>query len=295
MSITPTPTIDVLPAAPLRSDSDPAFVAKSEVWVAAQPTFRAQLVAVAAAVEANGMAAETAGVLAEAAAVTALGATNLVATSNTPMTMVAGTKAVTWNGVSANIAFANGEIVVAQRLGDPNTKLVGEVQARAGLNFDFVVGLNGVINPSGGGPYSDWSFVSARFYASGASKAQVLAAISADVPMTPLSSREALEPYALSDTPTIGGFSGLNGLDFTLTIGGSRTLPALTNTYPGARGKIKITQDGTGGRALAYVSGSTSVEAARRRSPAAPARSRTSSTTWTPSTDRGRPRASSTT
>lgn len=45
-----------------------------------------------------------------------------------------------------------------------------------------------------------------------------------------------------------------NGLNWTLTIGGNRTLANPTNAKDGQSGVIKVIQDGTGGRTLAYGS-----------------------------------------
>lgn len=56
---------------------------------------------------------------------------------------------------------------------------------------------------------------------------------------------------ALTDAATVAvDFSA--GLNFSLTIGGNRTLDAPSNVKVGQSGAIKITQDGTGGRTLAY-------------------------------------------
>lgn len=63
----------------------------------------------------------------------------------------------------------------------------------------------------------------------------------------------ALQPVALTDAATIAvDFS--TGVDFTVTLGGNRTLGNPTNVKPGQRGRIRIAQDGTGSRTLAYSS-----------------------------------------
>ena len=86
-----------------------------------------------------------------------------------------------------------------------------------------------------------------------ASAPMILAASSLTAAFTPGGWKAALTPYALTDGPTVTP-DGLNGLDFTWTIGGNRTLAAITNTYPGAAGSIEITQDATGNRILAVAS-----------------------------------------
>lgn len=249
MTTTAPPTVAVLPATPARlTDTRTAYVAKTDAWQAAMPTYRVQMVSLAANVYSNAQAAEAAAILAEGAAVTALGATSLVATSNTSISMAPGTTSVTLNGVSADIDFVNGEILVAKRLSDPNTSLTGEMQSRSGLTFNFIVGPDGVSGT--GGPYSDWSFVSARFYASAATKAQVLAASRDDVPFAPISLREFKEPYALSYAATITP-DGLLGRDFTVALTGDTTLAAIENAYPGMTGRIRFEHVG-GPWELAY-------------------------------------------
>jgi hypothetical protein len=58
---------------------------------------------------------------------------------------------------------------------------------------------------------------------------------------------------ALTDAATVAvDFSASN--NFSLTLGGNRTLGNPTNVVAGQSGFIAITQDGTGGRTLAYSS-----------------------------------------
>ena len=57
--------------------------------------------------------------------------------------------------------------------------------------------------------------------------------------------------YALTDAATVA-IDGALGLNFSLTIGGNRTLGAMTNPIVGRSGYIYVTQDGTGSRTLAY-------------------------------------------
>jgi hypothetical protein len=61
----------------------------------------------------------------------------------------------------------------------------------------------------------------------------------------------AYADVALTDQATVTpDFS--TGIHFTLTIGGNRTLANPTNVVVGRSGRIKITQDGTGGRTLTF-------------------------------------------
>jgi hypothetical protein len=61
----------------------------------------------------------------------------------------------------------------------------------------------------------------------------------------------AADYVALTDAATVD-VDMATGINFTLTIGGNRTLGAPTNTKNGQAGEIIITQDGTGSRTLAY-------------------------------------------
>jgi hypothetical protein len=61
----------------------------------------------------------------------------------------------------------------------------------------------------------------------------------------------AADYVALTDAATVAVDLSL-GINFSLTIGGNRTLGAPSNTKNGQAGEIIITQDGTGSRTLAY-------------------------------------------
>jgi hypothetical protein len=61
----------------------------------------------------------------------------------------------------------------------------------------------------------------------------------------------AADYVALTDAATVAVDMSL-GFNFTLTLGGNRTLGAPTNMKAGQTGLIEITQDGTGTRTLAY-------------------------------------------
>lgn len=63
----------------------------------------------------------------------------------------------------------------------------------------------------------------------------------------------ARTPYALTDGATVTPNFALSN-DWTLTLGGNRTLANPTNMFPPQGGSIFITQDATGGRTLAFGS-----------------------------------------
>ena len=61
----------------------------------------------------------------------------------------------------------------------------------------------------------------------------------------------AMAEVSLSDGASIALDLG-SGFDFTVTLGGNRTLANATNVKAGQRGRIRVVQDGTGSRTLAY-------------------------------------------
>ena len=62
---------------------------------------------------------------------------------------------------------------------------------------------------------------------------------------------DAAAPVALTDAATVA-VDLATGINFTLTLGGNRTLGAPSNAKPGASGVIIVKQDATGSRTLAY-------------------------------------------
>lgn len=61
-------------------------------------------------------------------------------------------------------------------------------------------------------------------------------------------------PVALTDAATIA-VAWTAAENFTVTLAGNRTLALPTGGQPGTWRRIQITQDGTGGRTLAFASG----------------------------------------
>ena len=64
--------------------------------------------------------------------------------------------------------------------------------------------------------------------------------------------RDTIPSVVLTDGATVAVDMGVGNGDFSLTLGGNRTLGAPTNTSNNLTGKIELTQDGTGSRTLAY-------------------------------------------
>lgn len=87
----------------------------------------------------------------------------------------------------------------------------------------------------------------------GASVSEVRAGASEEVYLSPGITFDALAPVTLTDATTVAVDMGA-GINFNLTLGGNRTLGNPTNPKPGQSGRIRVTQDGTGGRTLALAS-----------------------------------------
>lgn len=75
----------------------------------------------------------------------------------------------------------------------------------------------------------------------------------------PSGSGTAIQPSYLADQTLSDGatvtYNTASGVNAKWTIGGDRTLSIPTNTTDGMSGRVVITQDGTGGRALTLASG----------------------------------------
>jgi hypothetical protein len=89
-----------------------------------------------------------------------------------------------------------------------------------------------------------------NFTVDAATTAQILANTADKVLLTD-DTWAAADYVALTDAATVDVDLSL-GINFSLTIGGNRTLGAPSNTKNGQAGEIIITQDGTGSRTLAY-------------------------------------------
>lgn len=85
-----------------------------------------------------------------------------------------------------------------------------------------------------------------------ATNSQIWTGATPSVYVSPLRLYSSAAPVALTDAATIA--VDLNaGFNFNVTLGGNRTLGNPTNAKVGQSGRIRVTQDGTGGRTLAYA------------------------------------------
>ncbi|MCX7585004.1 hypothetical protein [Phenylobacterium sp. 58.2.17] len=249
MPTAPLPIPNITTPVPLSTDPD-NFDARADLaWQELPEAIDAQNVenakSYANALEVFEKAAEI-----SAAAAVAIDGAGAVGRSNSSLVVGAGTKPVTLQSAKPNLVVLNKRVVLVQ-ISDPSIRMFGTISAVTSTTvFAVTVVSSGAY---GSGTYSAWMVIDAAFYAAAATPADILAATSDSVSVSPKGLKGALAPFALTDGATVTP-DGLNGLDFTWTIGGNRLLGAIVNTYPGARGRITITQDGTGSRVLAVAS-----------------------------------------
>lgn len=249
MPVAPTPIPDI--PTPVPSTSDPSnFDARADATLEALPGAVDGMNDAADNVYGNALEVFAKAAEIAAAAAVAIDGAGAVGRSNTSLVVGAGTKPVTLLAAKPNLVVMNKRVVLLQ-IADPSIRMFGSITGVTSTTvFAVTVVSNGV---NGSGTYSAWMVIDAAFYAAAATPADILAATSDSVAVSPKGLKGALVPFALTDGSTVTP-DGLNGLDFTWAIGGNRLLGAIVNTYPGARGRITITQDGTGSRALAVAS-----------------------------------------
>ena len=235
------PTIDPLPQPPSRQN--PAnFAALADAFLSAlAATFPSQANALAAFVNAAALAA----------AASAASALNAPGTSATSASQVAiGTGARTF-AIQTGKAFVVGQFVTAAQTSVPGNWMVGQITA-----YDAGAGslTIAVLALSGAGTISDWTIgLSAPMQFVGATAPEVWSGTNATHPVTAASLAAASAFQALVDGATITPDLAA-GLNFTVTLGGNRTLASPANAQPGDGGLIALTQDGTGSRSLAFGS-----------------------------------------
>lgn len=176
-----------------------------------------------------------------------------VGKSNTPLTVVAGNKDITLTAARANLLTPNRQVVIVLD-SDPSIKMFGTIAgapAPTSTTARVVVVSGGVF---GAGSYSGWKIIDAAFYASSATPAELWAGDSDVAVLTPKSLRDAKAWVPLVDGATVTP-DGDNGRNFTWTIGGNRTLGAITNCGVNDTFLLQIMQDGIGSRLLAWATG----------------------------------------
>lgn len=214
------------------------------------------------------------------AASSAINAPGTKASSTTSLTVGAGAKALTL--AETGKAFAIGQTVKLARTSNPAAvNMWGDISAFNAGTGDMTVQVAAGSFKGAGGPYTDWTIslaasgdavpntrqvtgggmatgggplsadqtitvtaAAAAAVRTGTTKAQV---------MTPGDTYDALAEVTLTDAATIAVDLGamINGV---VTLGGARTLGNPTNAKPGQTGRIRVVQDGAGGRTLAFAS-----------------------------------------
>lgn len=245
MAITPLPT-------PVPSTSDPAnFDTRADAFLGALPTFATE--ANALAVQMNSDAEDVAEAVTDiqASALVAAEAAGLVAQSTSLLSVLAGSKTITFSSAKPLLAEVNKRVVILLK-SDPTIRMFATVATVTDSSHITATVVSGGV--FGSGTYSSWEIIDAAFFGAAATAADILAATSDVASITPKAQKDALARFTLTDGSPVTGLSGLNGLDFFWTLTANRTLPQLTNTYPGARGTITAKQDATGSRILAVHS-----------------------------------------
>lgn len=84
-----------------------------------------------------------------------------------------------------------------------------------------------------------------------ASAAELRAGTATNLFASPANLHAAAAPVILADAATVA-IDGDTGINFNLTLGGNRTLANPVGMKPGQSGRIRVTQDATGGRTLGF-------------------------------------------
>lgn len=238
-----TPTFTAPPTAPQRTDAPATFVTRANAFVAWFATLYTELVAfvswavtTAAQVAADAVTAASAAVTASAAGAAGVAATSYAATSGSSHSLTTGSKTFTLDQTSR--AFASPDQVIIARRSDPTARLMCTVNSLSGVTL--TVTANSFEPAAGGGPYTDWAIVEAFYASPGATVAQMNAAASKLVAVTPGILKDAAAPVALTYASTVTPDLA-NGKRFTLSASASFTLGNPTHCAPGDVIEIFVT------------------------------------------------------
>lgn len=250
MPTAPT-TIPPIPT-PVPSTDDPGnFDARADATLGALPPAVDGMNATAVNVYTNATEVFAKAAEIEAAAMVASDAAGLVGRSNSPLVVGAGTKNVGLLEAKPKLAVLNKRVVIVQ-LSDPTIRMFGTISSVTSSSaFAVTVVSSGSF---GSGTFSAWQIIDAAFFGAAATKEDLWAGTSDAAAPTPKTIRDAKIWVSLGDGPTVTP-NGLNGRNFTWTIGGNRALGAITNCSVNDTFLLEITQDGTGNRILAWASG----------------------------------------
>lgn len=256
MSVTPTPSFTPLPPAPSRlQDTPDEFNALADPYADAWADVGPEIQAIGEAAEANAQWAEAKAGEAEAARDTAqsvanavLAASTYVGTSNASVSIGSGSKALT--SVSGGSSIVTGDDITAFSRSNVGKRIRGPATV-SGSTITLTVPGDGF---AGTGTVNDWVIAPTWLVAvlQGVA-ADMLLGTSASVALSPDSIYDALAEVALADNPTIA-VDMSTFINARVTLGGNRTLGNPTNAKPGQTGRIRVIQDPTGSRTLAFGS-----------------------------------------
>lgn len=250
MPTAPLPIPNITTPVPLSTDPD-NFDARADLaWQELPEAIDAQNVenakSYANAVEVFEKAEEI-----SAAALVAADAAGLVGRSNSPIVVGAGTKNVTLLAAKPNLVVFNKRVVLVN-ISDPSIKMFGTI---TGVTSSTVFALTVVSSGAvGSGSFSSWQVIDAAFYGAAATKEELWAGETDAAGVSPKTLRDGKVWVPLTDGATVTP-DGKNGRNFTWTIGGNRTLGAITRCSVNDTFFLEVTQDGTGNRILAWATG----------------------------------------
>lgn len=165
---------------------------------------------------------------------------------NTTVNSVAAISGTTYSNSTLTTIYGLGSANVGANVSlSPSQLFVGNTTVNCIVNSSAIT-INGT-NRSGFGNTTFAGLVEL------AVNTEFLSGSSANLALTPNAVYSSAALTTLTDGASIT--PDLNtGINFTVTLGGNRTLAAMTNTLPGKAGMIRVVQDGTGSRTLSYNS-----------------------------------------
>lgn len=243
------PAVSTLPPAPIRGQA--GFSAAVAAFLEALPQWGDDVGASGDATYANAQEVFESATEIAAAADLAAASTGLYGRSTSSLTVVPGTKTIHLQSPGAPDLEVNDQVAIILAA-DPSIRMLGTIATFDGTDdMTVTVVSSGVF---GSGVYSSWIVMSAAFLSAGATDEELWAGETDAAVLTPKSLRDAKAWVSLVDGATVTP-DGESGRNFTWTIGGNRTLGAITNCGVNDTFLLEITQDGTGSRILAWASG----------------------------------------
>lgn len=152
----------------------------------------------------------------------------------------------TWSGVTRVVIFTQDQAPASHVHATADVTGLDAALAARALASRTISGAGLV---SGGGDLSS----NRTLTVNKATGAQLRAVTDDATALTPKSVADALAEQPLTDAATIA-WDMATGFDFAVTLGGNRTLGLPTSIIVGKKGRLRVAQDGTGGRTLSFNS-----------------------------------------